>query len=70
LGLKKRNYSAKTRNKHVHSHPDYQVFGTWLVPTPAHSQVWAPLELLDLWATATNAEPGVSHQFCFALHWE
>ena len=35
----------------------------------AHSQVWAPLELLDFWATATNAEPGVSHQFCSSLHW-
>ena len=33
LWLKKRNYSAKTRSRHVRSHPDYQFFGTWLVGT-------------------------------------
>ena len=29
----KRNYSVKTRNRHVRSCPDYQFFGSWLVGT-------------------------------------
>lgn len=57
----KRNHSAKSGNRCLNSHPNYQNLGTWWW---VQSQIWGPLEQAGPLGIHPQHWPR-SHQFCF-----